>query len=849
MYKDNVNQYKFIHVLLPDGSTTDIDLNFLNKNVTRIFPLTMKYYFLLYDQKFNGNMQVTGIVLDYNKQIVKDNIFVANGNIDKIEKLELIMDTRLSSFLIYNINKANDSLIHWITYNLLELSDLNIYAKNNGSFYLDNNFNLKTVFSMIDGNYGFIIEELRHPSVLNVPIINAFIYYKSLYPILGKFSEKSLIYHARNISEISNVSCAPDYSEYGNVCIITEPIINFGNYTLFTTYHIKFLSSGSVIEFKYIKNNTYNNNYDLQLDIHPSFFGGSIVTSYLSISLKLKMKAPVLIPPDPSKNYTNMTGSVILLNGTEVSWNLNQLNRFNQSTQSKDPLNQNHLIFKTALFNLMKNNTYILYVRYSADEWDIFSIDLPKSRNDHGYENPNVISTFPKINDNNIIPGNIHKIRVTFSSNISMSLNNLTIYHLDANTNKLNLRKFYSGSSDCDILFNHSLSCDVTSSIFNQWNATYIIVMDNNFVMFSSTNEPMYGIEEYRWNFTTIPCQQPDKKYADTAIGTIRLTLGDDIKNDSISDIANNVTKELADSIPISSDRLQQTNRYQNDLSTSSRRYIIQLKILPTTDPCQATVSQIINYLNELIRDKNSLIYKNNYTKYLSSSHGFNVNVNLWDEIKFKLLGLLIGIVVLGLICLVARYRYPEGQNFMIFSVVIILFDLVMDILFIVKNGKDVSQLDLYHPSIVILVLSIAFNFVSTIIFIMYELKTNTPFNQWFSKYEKVVSFFTIISGADVVLLGFLTSNFAGFLMFNAPFSKSVKQWIFLATLINTFIENIPQLVIQVLYFRYTVEYKAIPFLTLLTSSIALLNDIILKLFKYFGRKDESGNNKDEFLD
>ncbi|RIB15758.1 hypothetical protein C2G38_2143418 [Gigaspora rosea] len=791
-------------------------------------------------------------VKSFNKGLDQGEVPLKNntkGNIDKIEKLELIMDTRSTSFLIYNINKANDTLIHWIMYNLLQLSDLNIYAKNNGSFNLNNdNFSLKTVFPMINGNYGFIIEVQRYATVLNNSMTNTFIYYRYLYPISGKLSKRSLIYHARNISEISNVSCSSDYSENGNVCIITEPTVTFGNNTLFTTYRINFLSSGSVIEFKHIKNNTYNNNYDIEFDIYPSFFGGSIITSWVSISLKLKMKVPVFIPPDPSKNYTDMTGSVILLNDTEIRWNLAQLNKYNQSTQSQDPLKKNQLIFQSAMFNLMKNNTYILYVRYSADEWDIYSIDLPKSRNDNGYDNPNIISTFPKTNNNSIIPENIHHIRITFSSNISMSLNNLTIYHLDSSTNKLNLRKFYSGNSECNILFNNSLSCNVTSSIFNQWNATYIIVMDNNFVMFSSTNEPMYGIEEYRWNFTTIPCPQSNKEYADTAIGTIRLILGDDIKNDSISDIANNVTKELADSIPISSDRLQQTNRYQSDLSAKSPRYIIQLKILSTTDPCQATVSQVIDYLNELIKDENTIIYQNNYTKYLSSSHGFKVNVNLWDDIKFKLLGLLVGIIGLSIIFLVARYKYPEGQNFMIFSVVIILFDLVMDILFIANNGKDVSQLDLYYSSIAILVISIAFNLVSTITFIMYELKTNTPFIQWFSKNESVVPFFTIISGANVVLLEFLTSNFAGFLMFNAPYSKSVKQWIFRATIINTFIENIPQFVIQVLYFCYTVEYKAIPFLTLLTSSIALLNDIILKLFKYFGNKDESGN-KDEFLD
>ncbi|CAG8812207.1 3077_t:CDS:2, partial [Gigaspora rosea] len=41
-----------------DTTYDDINLNVLDKTITQ-------YYFLLYD----GNMQITGIVLDYNKRI------------------------------------------------------------------------------------------------------------------------------------------------------------------------------------------------------------------------------------------------------------------------------------------------------------------------------------------------------------------------------------------------------------------------------------------------------------------------------------------------------------------------------------------------------------------------------------------------------------------------------------------------------------------------------------------------------------------------------------------------------------------------------------------------------------
>ncbi|KAF0411875.1 hypothetical protein F8M41_008142 [Gigaspora margarita] len=617
-------------------------------------------------------MQVSGIVLDYVKHIIKDNLSVANGTINEIENLDLVMDTRLSSFLFCYVNYTlTNPSVHWITYNLLQLRVLNVYAINNDRV-----------------------------------MTNVFIYYKSLNPITRQISENSLLYHAQDVIRISNVSCSSDYSEYGNVCVLTESTKKFDNYTLFKTYQINFLSSGSAIKFQTLNISTINNtiNTDLQFKIQPSFYGSSIVTSWATLPPHSSTHHHEKDHKISDSNYTNMTGI--------------------------------------------------------------------------GYKNPNIISTYPAINDN--IPISDLNINITLSSEISISSSNLTIYYLDTSTNTLNFRKFYSKNSECHILFNNTLSCNVTSSIFNQWNATYIIVMDNNFVKFSSTNEPMYGIEEYIWKFTTVPCPH-FTIYKDTAIGNIQLTLGDDIKKNSISNFLNNLIKELAESIPINLERLRSTNRFQSN-SISPLQYIIQLKFSSTTNSCQASVSQTINYLNELINDTNTIIYKNNYTKYLDSSYGFRVNLNFWDDIKIKLLGVLIGIIVLSLIVLWARYKYLEGQNFMIFSAVIILLDLVMDILFIAENGKDVSQPDLYIISIIILIPSIAINLIAM-------------------------------------------------------------------TIINTFIKSIPQLVIQVLYFRYTVEYKAIPFLTLLVSAIALLNDIILKLFKFFGNQNESGNEDRRFYE
>ncbi|CAG8713841.1 3740_t:CDS:2, partial [Cetraspora pellucida] len=114
----NVHRYKGIHTILPNGTAIDINLDFSHHNnisIGRIYPLTMKLYLLLYDGIVNGSDQVTGIIIDWNKQIIKDNIFVANSTINDNPSLDLILDTRLSSFLIYSLS---DNSVTWTLHNL-----------------------------------------------------------------------------------------------------------------------------------------------------------------------------------------------------------------------------------------------------------------------------------------------------------------------------------------------------------------------------------------------------------------------------------------------------------------------------------------------------------------------------------------------------------------------------------------------------------------------------------------------------------------------------------------------------------------------------------------------------------
>ncbi|KAF0501274.1 hypothetical protein F8M41_020052 [Gigaspora margarita] len=661
---------------------------------------------------------------------------------------------------------------------------------------------------MVDGSFGFLTTELSYDnySLLNYTSVpKLYLYYSFLSFSTNNISEKFLLHSANNVTNLVYISCSPSHTENGNTCMVT--LNEVFRSLIFTTYQIDFLSSGSVVK----SNIRYMNIYREAYHILPLFYGGSIITCWNKTQF--------------GASISNLTGHVIPLNGNEYRWELNPISTFSR-----------------AMFGIMKNNTYILYVVYNSsssnNSWDIFSINIEKFRNDFGYENPNVISTYPKINDT--ISPNLSFINITFSSQISKSLNNLSIYQINMTTRQTKLRQIYSGNSKNCTILNNTMLCNISQSIINRWGSSYLIVMNNNFVKFASTGEPIYGIAENIWTFNTTSQINPEP-YFDAATVIVRLTPDGTKVYDSLAEFEQyiflySLINELIESIPTTPGRLRLTHRIQYDPSTSPLQYLLQIEILAPSNLYQVSVPRIINDMEALIKNKDfSILSMNNHTKYLDSSYGLQININLWEEMKFKLLGLLIGIIILSIIALLAYRRYQKGQSFMIFTVTFILFDLIVDILFVVKNGRDVPWL--YTPSIIILIFALLFNLIAAIIIINHELRSNDLFTEWLDKYTNLISIFFILSGSNVMLLECLTSNFGGFELFNAPFLNITRNWIFRASVVKTITENIPQLVIQILYLLYTVKYEAIPFLALVTGSIVLLNDIILKLFRIINNR------------
>ncbi|RIA98784.1 hypothetical protein C1645_812263 [Glomus cerebriforme] len=104
----------------------------------------------------------------------------------------------------------------------------------------------------------------------------------------------------------------------------------------------------------------------------------------------------------------------------------------------------------------------------------------------------------------------------------------------------------------------------------------------------------------------------------------------------------------------------------------------------------------------------------------------------------------------------------------------------------------------------------------------------NPKFNKWFKNYLKPVAIITVFSSGDVKLLHIFDSNYGGFKIFSAPFSSLALKLIFWGGFLNTIVEDLPQLIIQILFATYYPNsYDITAFFTLITSILVLLVSII----------------------
>ncbi|CAG8490850.1 19765_t:CDS:2 [Cetraspora pellucida] len=111
------------------------------------------------------------------------------------------------------------------------------------------------------------------------------------------------------------------------------------------------------------------------------------------------------------------------------------------------------------------------------------------------------------------------------------------------------------------------------------------------------------------------------------------------------------------------------------------------------------------------------------------------------------------------------------------------------------------------------------------------EIFKNPEFYEWLTKHTISVVIVSLLSLVRIECLRLLDARTARFGNLNAPFSKVAKGIILWGVICFSFICDIPQLVIQIIYRSSVINYNIIPFLTLIMGVITISQSVMIVIF------------------
>ncbi|KAF0528904.1 hypothetical protein F8M41_012897 [Gigaspora margarita] len=186
---------------------------------------------------------------------------------------------------------------------------------------------------------------------------------------------------------------------------------------------------------------------------------------------------------------------------------------------------------------------------------------------------------------------------------------------------------------------------------------------------------------------------------------------------------------------------------------------------------------------------------------------------------------LLIGLIIV----LLAQKKYPKTNNFLIFQAILFIVDFSFDLIFLLKNSRDVKAL--YVPSMIFFFVPIGVRLLLGIFIICREIFKNPKFHEWFTKHTINALMISLLSLIHIECLKLLDARITKFGNLNASFSKVTKRFIFWGVICSTFICDLPQLFIQVIYKSSDINYDTIPFLTLIMGIITISLNVMIVIY------------------
>ncbi|CAG8658329.1 1482_t:CDS:10 [Dentiscutata erythropus] len=566
-------------------------------------------------------------------------------------------------------------------------------------------------------------------------------------------------------TKLRGLICSVDFDGAGNICmLILTSQYNITNTTSQPTLlKISYLSSGSVTKIGEMA----NVNFTYGFNLIPLRFGG-----YLMIVYQDNLNFGYVL--DESGNvYSN--------------WSLPQ------------PLVLPQHISE---YVVLANNSIVIVENQNNSIWNVTRDDLYRfyGQDNNEFNNPIIASTSPIIGSR--VNESTRQLQFTFTYPVTLSSSNISIYQQINGSNDL-LRQRFQGDSSSQLCRpdpndNKTVIVQVIPSTFNEPNSLYYVTIENDFVKRSDTNEALLGLDKNLWTLIT---DSKQTIYSSQITGVIRLTPDGSDYYLSLSSVdkqkfQEQLATDLSSIIPVEDNRLTAADGLEKDTSTGSLQILLPFIIKDTTDLSKKSSNKISQDFNILLTYKEySALMDYNTTVLIDKTYPMTIVPLLLRDYSTLIIIIALASIVLIIMYFLASRKFKKARNISIFKLIFIVIDLGLRISFLVNDARKVPEL--YLPTLIILIMSMSINTITSLVVTVHEIGKNPDFNKWFSKYGQFLPILTIISAGHVEALNVLTSKFGMLDIFCTNFSEVAEKSIFFAGISCLFACEIPQFIIQ----------------------------------------------------
>ncbi|POG58553.1 hypothetical protein GLOIN_2v1885764 [Rhizophagus irregularis DAOM 181602=DAOM 197198] len=759
-----------------------------------ILPLAYNHIIIVYVKSNNGIKGKYGKIINYSNESINE-IYLGNANGS--------VRFSISGKELISIEKPDkEGIAIWRLFSISDITRGKVIEHKNVEFHAPNLLSYTLVdslsFSLTDGGFGFMYilkyDETKGSSVMRDPNLQYWRVYTSFLRV-GADSPMAPFLVYQTTEKLNNLTiklCTVTYNAEGYVCImaLNNTIINKKNnksQTEVNYYQLRFLSTGAIVRLNIVSNPTNNTNIDL---ISLNYGGFLLQHSHNSV-----MNYYLL---DDDGNYMQSQGSF----GPEFIH-----------------------------FNMFRiNNTIFGIKKQSNNKLEFLLKSLPRLNNHSTeYNCPIIETTKPAINE--VIDPLIKEIMIKYTIPVKLSTANVSIFQLSDDPDKPDLlRQTFSGDYKlCTVGHdNYTVHIPIFESTFSQPNSSYYVLVENNFVISQERDEPLIGIKEKLWMLSTRPLKAA--QHSDSITGILRLNEEGSLKflqaNHSIFFM--NMIQEISKIIP---------------------KILLSFNINEAKDDntVEPNTQTIFENLNTLIKQKRfTALSFNEYTSLIDESAPFIMTKDYFKEFYPLIIIFIAGLVVLIVLYILARIKNPKGKNFAIFETCFIIQDIAVDLVFILLKVKNTPHLII--PAKIFFILPIVINILLAINIFVSEMATNPSFSKWVSKSLTLSSICTLLSAIDIQILNTFSSDLFGLKIFSAPLTNISQKIMLWGSIISIFIEDVPQFIIQWLYYNSVITYDLIPTLALASGGLVIGNKLITRSYHALLRWSHRRDKVKEFI-